>query len=177
MLQLWGIWNTSSLTSLPGLLWPGVVAYLATLISNPNCIMILKSRFWKQYSIKLYGHLPPIIQTIQERPSATLVLVKWGQTHNFFIYCGLFVLILVGTFLWVVSSSLCFGQISPLAFFRWFNRDWNLAETYWRRHNTQKKPTKMRTKKSSINKKINTQIKKPHLKMIPIKDKLIIDIH
>ena len=30
----------------------------------------------------------------------------------------------------------------------------------------------MRTKKSTINlKKINSQIKKPHLKMIPIKDK------
>ena len=29
-------------------------------------------------------------------------------------------------------------------------------------------------KKSAINKKINSQIKKPHLKMVPIKDKLII---
>ena len=36
-----------------------------------------------------------------------------------FIYCGLFVLILVGFFLCVVSSSIRFGQISPLAFFGW----------------------------------------------------------
>ena len=36
-----------------------------------------------------------------------------------------------------------------------------------RRNNT--KTSKMRTE-SAINKKINSQIKKPHLKMIPIKD-------
>ena len=36
---------------------------------------------------------------------------------NFFIYCRLFVLILV--VFCVVSPSLRFGQISPLAFFRW----------------------------------------------------------
>ena len=35
---------------------------------------------------------------------------------NSFIYCGLLVLILVGFF---VVSSLCFGQTSTLAFFRW----------------------------------------------------------
>ena len=34
-----------------------------------------------------------------------------------FIYCGLFVLILVVFVLFLLS--LCFGQISPLAFFRW----------------------------------------------------------
>ena len=37
---------------------------------------------------------------------------------NFFIYCGLFVLILVVFVLFLLS--LRFGQISPLAFFRWF---------------------------------------------------------
>ena len=36
---------------------------------------------------------------------------------NFFIYCGLFVLILVVFVLFLLS--LRFGQISPLAFFRW----------------------------------------------------------
>ena len=36
----------------------------------------------------------------------------------FFIYCGLFVLILVVFVLFVLSPR--FGQISPLAFFRWF---------------------------------------------------------
>ena len=36
----------------------------------------------------------------------------------FFIYCGLFVLILVAFVLFLLS--LRFGQISPLAFFRWF---------------------------------------------------------
>ena len=36
----------------------------------------------------------------------------------FFIYCGLFVLILVVFVLFLLS--LRFGQISPLAFFRWF---------------------------------------------------------
>ena len=37
---------------------------------------------------------------------------------NFFIYCGLFPLILVVFVLFLFS--LRFGQISPLAFFRWF---------------------------------------------------------
>ena len=37
---------------------------------------------------------------------------------NFFIYCGLFVLILVVFMLFLLS--LRFGQISRLAFFRWF---------------------------------------------------------
>ena len=60
----------------------------------------------------------------------------------FFIYCRLSVLILVVFVLFLLS--LRFGQISPLAFFRWF---------------------------TAINKKYS-QIKKPHLKMIPIKDKL-----
>ena len=36
---------------------------------------------------------------------------------------------------------------------------------------TQKKTYQDEDKKSVINKKINFQIKKPHLKMIPIKDK------
>ena len=35
---------------------------------------------------------------------------------------------------------------------------------------TQKKNYQDEDKKSAINKKINSQIKKPHLKMIPIKD-------
>ena len=35
---------------------------------------------------------------------------------------------------------------------------------------TQKKTNQDENKKSAINKKINSQIKKPHLKMIPIKD-------
>ena len=38
---------------------------------------------------------------------------------NFFIYCGLFVLILVVFVLFLLS--LRFGQISTLAFFRWFS--------------------------------------------------------
>ena len=49
-------------------------------------------------------------------------LLSQSLRINFFIYCRLFVLILVGFFLVffvrVVSSSLHFGQISPLAFFR-----------------------------------------------------------
>ena len=50
------------------------------------------------------------------------IILRWGfliweLIFLFFIYCGLFVLILVD--FCVVSSSLCFGQISPLAFFRW----------------------------------------------------------
>ena len=69
-----------------------------------------------------------------------------------FIYCGLFVLILVVFVLFLLS--LRFGQISPLAFFRWFTGDtvtrliilirghgkspeegqrWNLAETLWKK--------------------------------------------
>ena len=38
----------------------------------------------------------------------------------FFIYCGLFVLILVVFVLFLLLQR--FGQISPLAFFRWFPR-------------------------------------------------------
>ena len=53
----------------------------------------------------------------------------------------------------VVSSSLRFGQISPLAFFRWLTT------------------TSDRNAESCNCIPINSQIKKPHLKMIPIKDK------
>ena len=49
--------------------------------------------------------------------------MRWGflileLIFFFFIYCGLFVLILVVFVLFLLS--LRFGQISPLAFFRWF---------------------------------------------------------
>ena len=45
---------------------------------------------------------------------------------------------------------------------------WNLAETLWKKK--QHKNYQDEDKKSTINKKINPQIKKPHLKMIPVKD-------
>ena len=45
---------------------------------------------------------------------------------------------------------------------------WNLAETLWKKKQHTKKNYQDEVKKSAINK--NSQIKKPHLKMIPIKD-------
>ena len=44
-----------------------------------------------------------------------------------------------------------------------------MAETKWKKK--QHKNYQDEDKKSAINKKINSQIKNPHLKMIPIKDK------
>ena len=48
------------------------------------------------------------------------IILRWGFLiwELIFIYCGLFVLILVVFVLFLLS--LHFGQISPLAFFRWF---------------------------------------------------------
>ena len=48
------------------------------------------------------------------------IILRWGFLiwELIFIYCGLFVLILVVFVLFLLS--LRFGQISPLAFFRWF---------------------------------------------------------
>ena len=48
------------------------------------------------------------------------IILRWGFLiwELIFIYCGVFVLILVVFVLFLLS--LCFGQISPLAFFRWF---------------------------------------------------------
>ena len=49
---------------------------------------------------------------------------------------------------------------------------WNLAETQRKKkQHKKKKLPRWGQKKSAINKKINSQIKKPHLKMIPIKKK------
>ena len=47
------------------------------------------------------------------------IILRWGFLiwELIFIYCGLFVLILVVFVLFLLS--LCFGQISPLVFFRW----------------------------------------------------------
>ena len=44
MLELWGMWSTSSLPSLPGLLWPRVVAPDRVLSMGQielNCILML----------------------------------------------------------------------------------------------------------------------------------------
>ena len=77
----------------------------------------------------------------------------------------------------VVSSSLRLGQISPLAFFRWLTYPrsrlitWRKPEVKFGRNVVKKNQYKNyqdEDKKSAINKKINSQIKKPHLKMIPI---------
>ena len=51
------------------------------------------------------------------------IILRWGFLiwESICIYCGLFVLILVVFFFFVLFLlSLRFGQISPLAFFRWF---------------------------------------------------------
>ena len=58
--------------------------------------------------------------------NSTFLVFNWNHFEmrllnlriNFFIYCGLFVLILVVFVLFLLSQR--FGQISPLAFFRWF---------------------------------------------------------
>ena len=82
-----------------------------------------------------------------------VIEVIWELIFLFFlIYCGLFVLILVVLVLFLLSQS--FGQISPLAFFRWLTE------------------TSDRNAESCNKKKINSQIKKLHLKMIPIKRQL-----
>ena len=49
------------------------------------------------------------------------IILRWGflNWELIFIYCGLFVLILV-VFFMLFLLSLRFGQISSLAFFRWF---------------------------------------------------------
>ena len=60
---------------------------------------------------------------------------------NFLFYCGLLVLILV--VFCVVSSSLRFGQISPLAFFLKKARG-----EIWPKEETTQKTTTMRTKSS-----------------------------
>ena len=38
MLELWGMWGTSSLPSLPGLLWPGLVALDRGIIYKAFCL-------------------------------------------------------------------------------------------------------------------------------------------
>ena len=50
------------------------------------------------------------------------IILRWGFLiwELIFIYCGLFVLILVGFLCVLFLLSQRFGQISPLAFFRWF---------------------------------------------------------
>ena len=54
------------------------------------------------------------------------IILRWGFLiwELIFIYCGLLVLILVVSslfcFLFFFSFSIRFGQISPLAFIRWF---------------------------------------------------------
>ena len=53
-----------------------------------------------------------------------------------FIYCGLFVLILVGFFV-LFLLSLRFGQISPLTFFRWFTATSDRITAF---HSRQKSP-------------------------------------
>ena len=50
------------------------------------------------------------------------IILRWGFLiwELIFIHCWLFFLILVGFFFVLFLFSLRFGQISPLAFFRWF---------------------------------------------------------
>ena len=90
----------------------------------------------------------------------TGIILPWGFLiwELIFIYCGLFVLILVGFFFFCVLFllSLSFGQISPLAFFLSavaVNHLKKVRGEIWpkrseKRNNTKKKQqtTKMRTK-------------------------------
>ena len=49
MLELWGMWSTSSLPSLPGPLWPGVVAPDRVLSMGQielNCVLVLNCITW-----------------------------------------------------------------------------------------------------------------------------------
>ena len=95
-----------------------------------------------------------------------------GLRINFLkIYCGLFFLILVVFFfffLCVVSSFTTFRPNFTSGLFLARGEIWPKRSE--RRNNTQKN-YQDEEKKSAINKKINSQIKKTHLKMIPIKDK------
>ena len=110
--------------------------------------------------------------------SESVIVFNWNhfemrllnlRINSFFIFCGLFVLILVVFFV-LFLLSLRFGQISPLAFFRWYgyktqhsySRSWLIT---WRRpevkfgRNVVKEETAPNTtyqdedKKSAINKK------------------------
>ena len=51
MLELWGMWNTPSLPSLPGQLWPEVVAPDRVLSMGQrelNCILMQNWIFWNR---------------------------------------------------------------------------------------------------------------------------------
>ena len=61
MLELWGMWSTLLLLSIPTSLWPGVVA--------PDRVLSMVNKSWRQHPKRhqLYGHLPPITKIIQVR--------------------------------------------------------------------------------------------------------------
>ena len=70
-------------------------------------------KFFETYLIYLISSIPNKLSLIG-------IILRWGfliWELIFFIYCGLFVLILVVFVLFLLS--LRFGQISPLTFFRW----------------------------------------------------------
>ena len=110
--------------------------------------------------------------------------MNYNRRKDFYIHCGLFCPHL-GSFC-VVSSLTKFRPnftsgllqvILPrprIGMLSLVTRDEIWPERSERRNT---KTTKMRTKKSAINKKINSQIKKPHLKMIPIKRQKIFILH
>ena len=59
-------------------------------------------------------------------------LVRINSESNFFIYCRLFCPHLGSFFFVLFLLSLRFGQISPLAFFRWFTATWCDRQQLWK---------------------------------------------
>ena len=81
MLELWGMWSTSSLSSLWGPLWPGVVAPDRAISKDQielNCILMLNWIVWngtvfdietilcynELFEIELFWHLTVCIQRL-----------------------------------------------------------------------------------------------------------------
>ena len=65
MLELWGIWSTRSLASLPGLLWPGVVAPYRVLFMGQigiNCGFL--SLLFFAFKLRIYAKLNCLNRTV-----------------------------------------------------------------------------------------------------------------
>ena len=89
----------------------------------------------------VHTHTHTYIYMEKNGNKSSVIVFNWNHFDmrflnlRIFIYCRLFVLILVffSFFLCVVSLSLRFGQISPLAFFRWFTATSDRNAEPWNR--------------------------------------------
>ena len=82
-LELWGMQSTPSLLSLPGPLWPGMVAYNRVLSMGQielNCIQMLKWTTWNRTFLK-FGQLTCAgLNCLKSKCLCMLNLIVWNRT-------------------------------------------------------------------------------------------------